>query len=159
MAIKLLGRTGHVAGRDVSVPPHTEVTGSPPWWALIFTLVADGTLFTSLLFGTFYLWLAAPHWPPPVTPQTHLLLALVVIATLIAAAVAARGSLRAIAGATSPPGWIVGAALALVGSIATIVVLMRLVRTPRLDRLAAESAVFPNGYVPTSLCRASRLVR
>jgi uncharacterized sulfatase len=29
------------------------------------------------------------------------------------------------------------------------------VKTPRLDRLAAESAVFPNGYVPTSLCRAS----
>jgi uncharacterized sulfatase len=29
------------------------------------------------------------------------------------------------------------------------------IRTPRLDRLAAESAVFPKGYVPSSLCRAS----
>lgn len=29
------------------------------------------------------------------------------------------------------------------------------IRTPHLDRLVAESAVFPNGYVPTSLCRAS----
>ncbi len=29
------------------------------------------------------------------------------------------------------------------------------VKTPRIDRLAKESAVFPNGYVPTSLCRAS----
>lgn len=29
------------------------------------------------------------------------------------------------------------------------------VRTPHLDKLAAESAVFPNAYVPTSLCRAS----
>lgn len=29
------------------------------------------------------------------------------------------------------------------------------IRTPHLDRLASESAVFPNGYVPTSLCRAS----
>src|SRR5258708_7083289 len=29
------------------------------------------------------------------------------------------------------------------------------IKTPRLDRLAAESAVFPNAYVPTSLCRAS----
>jgi uncharacterized sulfatase len=29
------------------------------------------------------------------------------------------------------------------------------VRTPHLDRLAAESATFVNGYVPTSLCRAS----
>ncbi len=29
------------------------------------------------------------------------------------------------------------------------------IRTPRLDRLAAESATFRHGYVPTSLCRAS----
>ena len=29
------------------------------------------------------------------------------------------------------------------------------VQTPHLDALAARSAVFPNGYVPTSLCRAS----
>ncbi len=29
------------------------------------------------------------------------------------------------------------------------------VKTPYLDKLAAEGAVFPNGYVPTSLCRAS----
>lgn len=29
------------------------------------------------------------------------------------------------------------------------------IRTPHLDQLASESLVFPNGYVPTSLCRAS----
>jgi uncharacterized sulfatase len=29
------------------------------------------------------------------------------------------------------------------------------IRTPHLDRLAAEGAVFANGYVPSSLCRAS----
>lgn len=29
------------------------------------------------------------------------------------------------------------------------------IRTPRLDKLAAAGAVFPNGYVPSSLCRAS----
>src|SRR5262245_13986392 len=29
------------------------------------------------------------------------------------------------------------------------------VKTPHLDKLAAASATFPNGYVPTSLCRAS----
>ena len=29
------------------------------------------------------------------------------------------------------------------------------IRTPRLDRLASEGAVFTRGYVPTSLCRAS----
>lgn len=30
-----------------------------------------------------------------------------------------------------------------------------IIKTPNLDKLAAESAVFPNGYVPSSLCRAS----
>ena len=29
------------------------------------------------------------------------------------------------------------------------------IRTPHLDRLAGQSLVFPRGYVPTSLCRAS----
>ena len=29
------------------------------------------------------------------------------------------------------------------------------IRTPNLDKLAAESLVFPHGYVPSSLCRAS----
>lgn len=29
------------------------------------------------------------------------------------------------------------------------------IRTPNLDQLAARSALFPNAYVPTSLCRAS----
>src|SRR3954471_237887 len=29
------------------------------------------------------------------------------------------------------------------------------VKTPHLDRLASQSAAFANGYVPTSLCRAS----
>lgn len=31
----------------------------------------------------------------------------------------------------------------------------RTIQTPHLDKLAKESAVFPNGYTPTSLCRAS----
>ncbi len=31
----------------------------------------------------------------------------------------------------------------------------KVIRTPRLDRLARDGAVFPHGYVPTSLCRAS----
>lgn len=31
----------------------------------------------------------------------------------------------------------------------------RVIKTPYLDKLAKESALFPNAYVPTSLCRAS----
>jgi arylsulfatase A-like enzyme len=31
----------------------------------------------------------------------------------------------------------------------------KIIKTPRLDRLSTQSAVFPRGYVPSSLCRAS----
>src|SRR5215510_9394722 len=111
-------------GRGASVPPHTEVTGTAPWWGLIFTLIADGTLFTSLVFGTFYLWIAAPNWPPAAAPHTSLLLALGCILALVVAAALARGSLRTLAGGGAPQGWIGLTALALVVSVAAIAVLI-----------------------------------
>ena len=84
-------------GRGVSVPPHTEVAGAPPWWALIFTLVADGTLFASLIFGTLYLWISAPNWPPAATFAPDIKLAMATIAALVVAAAASRvfGAARA----------------------------------------------------------------
>ena len=107
-------------GLGVSVPPHTEVTSTPPWWALVMALIADGTLFTSLLFGTFYLWIAATNWPPAVAPGTNLPLSLACVLALVVAAVGARGSLRAVADGRSPRGWIGLTALALVGAIAAV---------------------------------------
>ncbi|WP_127144981.1 cytochrome c oxidase subunit I [Pelagibacterium montanilacus] len=52
------------AGRGLSLPPHTEVDGPVSWWATVFALVCNGTLFSSLLFGSIYNWLVAPNWPP-----------------------------------------------------------------------------------------------
>lgn len=58
--------TGPIAiGKGEAAPPHTEVDGPTPWWAMVFALAANGTLFASLVFGTVYLWLVAPNWPPP----------------------------------------------------------------------------------------------
>ena len=135
-------------GRGLSVPPHTEVTGTPPWWALIFTLIADGTLFTSLVFGTFYLWIAAPNWPP----RRHLRPACCSRSAASPRSSSprrlARGSLRALAGGGAPQGWIGLAALALVGGIAAIVVADR-------RHLAAS----PRARDRRDLCRAARLRR
>ena len=134
-------------GRGVSLPPHTEVADAPPWWALIFTLVADGTLFTSLLFGTFYLWIAAPNWPAAVTPEPSRMLALVAVAALAVAAAAARGSLRAVAAGGRASGWIGLAALALLAAIAAIVALIGGVTPhPREHALGATAAALL-GYV------------
>jgi cytochrome c oxidase subunit I+III len=134
-------------GHGVSVPPHTEATGTPPWWAMIFTLIADGTLFTSLVFGTFYLWIAASNWPPAATPDTSLALALGCVIALVIAAVAARGSLRVLAGGGAPQGWIGLAALALLGGIAAIAVLIGGIAPPPREHALGATAAALLGYV------------
>ncbi|HEY2624184.1 MAG TPA: cbb3-type cytochrome c oxidase subunit I, partial [Dyella sp.] len=105
-------------GHGVSVPPHTEAASPPAWLALICTLIADGTLFTSLVFGTFYLWIAAPNWPASLAPQANRMLALVVIVALVVAAAAARGSLRSAAAGGKAQGWIAMAATAVLAAMA-----------------------------------------
>ena len=80
-------------GRGLSLPPHTEAAGAPPWWAMIFALAADAALLTSLVFGVLYLWISAPNWPPAVQPETNFPLALASVAALVIAAVGGRGSL------------------------------------------------------------------
>jgi cytochrome c oxidase subunit I+III len=134
-------------GHGVSVPPHTEVAGSPPWWALNFTLIADGTLFTSLLFGTLYLWISAPNWPPAAASEPNVLLAFAALVALAVAAVAARESLRAGAAGGAPQGWIGLAAVALLAAIAAIVVLIGgIIPHPRQHALGATAAALL-GYV------------
>jgi cytochrome c oxidase subunit I+III len=128
-------------GHGASVPPHTEVSSTPPWWALVFALIADGTLFTSLLFGTFYLWIAAPKWPPPVSPNASLALALGCVAALVVASVASRGSLRALEAGRPPHGTIALAAVALLGAIAMSVALIGgIAPHPREHALGATAA-------------------
>jgi cytochrome c oxidase subunit I+III len=134
-------------GRGLSLPPHTEVIGAPPWWALIFALIADATLFASLLFGTLYLWISAPNWPPAAAPEPDLLLVLSTVAALVAAAAAARRSLRAGAAGVAPQGWIGFAAVALLAAIvATVVLIAGVVPHPREHALGATACALL-GYV------------
>ncbi|MCH8551566.1 MAG: cbb3-type cytochrome c oxidase subunit I, partial [Natronospirillum sp.] len=37
----------------------------PGRWGMIVTMMANGTLYASLLFGWFYLWTASPQWSAP----------------------------------------------------------------------------------------------
>ena len=141
-------RSGHArdygplpVGCGVSVPPHTEVADAPPWLALICALVADGTLFASLLFGTFYLWIAAPNWPAGVAPDPSRLLALGAVAALALAAVASRRSLRALAEGGETRGWIFLAMLAVLAGIASVVgMIADVTPNPREHALGATAA-------------------
>ncbi|MDP1776778.1 MAG: hypothetical protein Q8K94_09250, partial [Moraxellaceae bacterium] len=68
------------------------------WWAMVFTLAADATLYASLLFGGWFLWLSAPNWPPATLPEPGMLLSAAAIAALLAAG-AAGWRARHLAGA------------------------------------------------------------
>ena len=69
-------------GRGEKAPPGTEVEGPTQWWAMVFALAANGTLFASLIFGALYLWLVAPAWPPTeiVAPNLWVIAAAVLLA-------------------------------------------------------------------------------
>jgi cytochrome c oxidase subunit I+III len=128
-------------GRGLSLPPHTEVASAPPWWAMVFALVADSALLTSLAFGVLYLWISAPNWPPSAKPETNLPLAIASVAALVVAAFAARGSLRSLADDGDPRAWIALAAVALLAAMAALVVLIwNVVPHPREHALGATTA-------------------
>jgi cytochrome c oxidase subunit I+III len=134
-------------GHGLSVPPHTESASAPAWLALICTLVANGTLFTSLVFGTFYLWIAAPNWPASLAPHVDGRLVFAAIAALGVAVLAARGSLRKAAAGASSKGWIGIAVLALLAAVAATVALIGgLVPRPTEHALGATAAALV-GYV------------
>ena len=49
-------------GRGEAVPADYEVKDNVTYWASIFALAADSTLYASLLFGGLYLTVVAPGW-------------------------------------------------------------------------------------------------
>ncbi|WP_366655117.1 cytochrome c oxidase subunit I [Fodinicurvata sp. EGI_FJ10296] len=110
-------------GHGVTLPPHTQVDGSPPWWAMMVTLVADAALFSSLVFGTFYLWVTAPADPPEVG-QASMVLAALTVAALAGAALSARSALRAVADGSAIAVRLAAGGLAFAAAIAGLMVLI-----------------------------------
>jgi cytochrome c oxidase subunit I+III len=49
----------------VNPPLHSRTFDGPGLWGMVVTLLSNGTLFLSLLFGWFYLWTVAPDWQIP----------------------------------------------------------------------------------------------
>ncbi|AHB49247.1 QoxA, quinol oxidase subunit I [Hyphomicrobium nitrativorans NL23] len=78
-------------GRGETAQYHYESRDAPSWWAMAFTLAANATLYVSLLFGSLFLWVSAPNWPPSVLPDLGVLWpASAAVAALCAAAFGAR---------------------------------------------------------------------
>jgi cytochrome c oxidase subunit I+III len=47
------------------LPLHSRSGDGPGLWGMVVTLMANGALYLSLLFGWFYLWTASPGWSVP----------------------------------------------------------------------------------------------
>ena len=71
------------------LPTHNKLSMTPGWWGTLFALLADGTLFISLLFAYFYLWIVSPQWPPAEYRQLSLVLPVAAFAVLLLAGLAA----------------------------------------------------------------------
>ncbi|MFD2238328.1 cytochrome c oxidase subunit I [Aureimonas populi] len=77
-------------GRGRSVPVAEETEASPAVWAMAGVLIANLSLFGSLLFGALFLWLVAPSWPPPELMRTGRGLIVIVLGAVFFAATAGR---------------------------------------------------------------------
>nr|WP_238346258.1 cytochrome c oxidase subunit I [Luteimonas saliphila] len=53
------------AGQGTRLASQYASRNAPGWWAVVATLLIVGSLFASLVFAYFYLWLGSETWPPP----------------------------------------------------------------------------------------------
>ena len=53
------------AGLGLRLPTHSASAEAPGIWGMIVLMMINGSLFTSLVFAYYYLWLGSPVWPPP----------------------------------------------------------------------------------------------
>ncbi|THV20208.1 cytochrome c oxidase subunit I [Peteryoungia ipomoeae] len=107
-------------GRGSKAWHHQEVDQPPSWWAVVFALAADATLYTSLIFGAFFLWLSAPNWPPANLDFTFPLPALLAAASLTIAAIAGRYADGSAGRTSSALGVVLAAHLVSIVALATI---------------------------------------
>jgi cytochrome c oxidase subunit I+III len=90
------GQDGNRTGEDVDIghgqrlPFHYTQRESPGWWGTLITLMADATLFFSLVFAYFFLWTVSPAWPPEGYRNVSLLWPSVGLAALVASSAAVR---------------------------------------------------------------------
>ncbi|TDK23347.1 cytochrome c oxidase subunit I [Luteimonas aestuarii] len=74
------------AGQGLQLPSQYAARNAPGWWGVVVTMLIDGSLFASLVFAYFYLWLGADAWPPPGIGDARLALAPVVAVAMLGGA-------------------------------------------------------------------------
>lgn len=78
------------AGDGLVLPTSFAVPGSVGYWGSVLSIAASATLFGSLVFGFFFLWVVAPNWPPPGDYGAYLVEPAIVTAGTLLTGVTAR---------------------------------------------------------------------
>ncbi|EQB05514.1 hypothetical protein L288_12780 [Sphingobium quisquiliarum P25] len=82
-------------GRGETAPTHAEADDPPGWLGSGFLLLADATLFGSLLFGQVFLIVVAPNWRSDhMVVGSWLVIAIAAAAALLAGALARSADMR-----------------------------------------------------------------
>ncbi|KQW27195.1 cytochrome B [Rhizobium sp. Root274] len=124
-------------GLGSSAPHHQQAAQPPSWWGVVFALAANATLYTSLLFGTFFLWLSAPNWPPPDMDFTFTGRSAFAAAGLLVTAVGARIATGQAGGTPLGLAFTLGGYLMALAAMATI-----LLAIPAPQAHAASASAF-----------------
>jgi len=95
----------------VELPTQSASRESPGAWGTTLFLMVDASLYGSLIFAYFYLWLVAPQWPPEGHGMPGLAWPLAGLALIVAGSVAMRLAMRA-NGRGQPGGARLGVAIA-----------------------------------------------
>jgi cytochrome c oxidase subunit I+III len=132
-------------GRGLFVPNVAEVDRSPGWWGSMFLLVANATLFGSLLFGYAFLWTIAPGWPPPALVEPS---ALVLMLAFPAAILSAAGSLLSVGSNQRGKSPVPGLLISLVGAagLAVALILLLLAAPPATEHAYGATLLVLGSY-------------
>ena len=132
-------------GHDEWAPSHHEVARPPGWWGSVFLLVADATLFVSMLFGYAFLAVIAPGWPPPRWLEPSALAIAIGAVAAISAVSSARLARARLARGDSPAIGSIGASLGLIVLGAVLVALALAAPAPTAHAYGATLALL-SGY-------------
>ncbi|NLA68728.1 MAG: cytochrome c oxidase subunit I [Gammaproteobacteria bacterium] len=102
------------------LPTQGSARNAPGWWALVMSLLVDGSPFASLVFSYFYLWLGTDAWPPAGLGIAGWPAAIASLLLLLACGAAAEHAARALRreeGTRAATAWVAATVLG-AGSIA-----------------------------------------
>jgi cytochrome c oxidase subunit I+III len=131
---------GVSGGQPLVLPTQSASPDSPGAWGTMILLLVDGSLYASLVFAYFYLWLLAPAWPPPGHELPGLALPALGVALLLAASASVHSARRRNAAARPDGGrgaLLLGAVLLVAFLVTQALMLVDYGRTPQSHAYAS----------------------